>query len=164
MTPATELMVTMQRSVTKTAKRRKKVYLHSSAGRMEASLNVVSGFIYGGVGFYRRWWFEYFRRDKEYCHECRYCCTLSVCTTAAGTIYLHTNKTLEELQHTGHHSNAPTANPLSAADPAIPTKWPDPILEENKEAVTGIKNIDLEARKKSPAFCSVPAFFRFQFP
>ena len=54
MTPATKLKVTMQRSVAKTAKKRKKVHLHNSAGRMEASLNVVSGFIYGGVGFYRR--------------------------------------------------------------------------------------------------------------
>ena len=28
-----------------------------------------------------------FRRDKEFCHECRFCCTLSVCTTPDGTFY-----------------------------------------------------------------------------
>ena len=28
-----------------------------------------------------------FRRDKEFCHECRFCCTLSVCTSKKGTVY-----------------------------------------------------------------------------
>ena len=28
------------------------------------------------------------RRDKEYCHECRYCCTLSMCTTEQGTYFI----------------------------------------------------------------------------
>ena len=28
-----------------------------------------------------------FRRDKEFCHECRFCCTLSVCTDALGTTF-----------------------------------------------------------------------------
>ena len=51
-----------------------------------------------------------FRRDKEYCHECRYCCTLSICTTAAGTIYFHTNKTLEKVQIKGLLNGAPTAS------------------------------------------------------
>ena len=27
------------------------------------------------------------RRDKEFCHECRFCCTLSMCTTKYGTIF-----------------------------------------------------------------------------
>ena len=27
------------------------------------------------------------RRDKEFCHECRFCCTLSVCTTKDGTYF-----------------------------------------------------------------------------
>ena len=27
------------------------------------------------------------RRDKEFCHSCRYCCTLSVCTTQHGTYF-----------------------------------------------------------------------------
>jgi hypothetical protein len=27
------------------------------------------------------------RRDKEFCHECRFCCTLSVCTSPNGTVY-----------------------------------------------------------------------------
>ena len=28
------------------------------------------------------------RRDKEFCHECRFCCTLSVCTTKDGSYFL----------------------------------------------------------------------------
>ena len=28
-----------------------------------------------------------FRRDKEFCHECRYCCTLSICTKEDGTYF-----------------------------------------------------------------------------
>ena len=51
-----------------------------------------------------------FRRDKEYCHECRYCCTLSICTTAAGTIYHNTNKTLKKVQIKGLLNGAPTAS------------------------------------------------------
>merc|ERR1712020_579617 len=27
------------------------------------------------------------RRDKEFCHECRFCCTLSVCTTKDWTYF-----------------------------------------------------------------------------
>ena len=27
------------------------------------------------------------RRDKIFCHECRFCCTLSICTTSNGTYY-----------------------------------------------------------------------------
>jgi len=27
------------------------------------------------------------RRDKEFCHECRFCCTLSMCTSVDGTIF-----------------------------------------------------------------------------
>ena len=28
------------------------------------------------------------RRDKEFCHECRFCCTLSVCTTPDGSYFM----------------------------------------------------------------------------
>ena len=28
-----------------------------------------------------------FRRDKVACHECRFCCTLSICTTETGTFF-----------------------------------------------------------------------------
>ena len=27
------------------------------------------------------------RRDKVFCHDCRFCCTLSVCTNQHGTYY-----------------------------------------------------------------------------
>ena len=49
------------------------------------------------------------RRDKEFCHECRYCCTLSVCTTAGGSTYLHTNQTLEKVKSRGQLDGSPTA-------------------------------------------------------
>ena len=36
-----------------------------------------------------------FRRDKHFCHECRFCCTLSVCTNKDGTYFRdHSTKTL----------------------------------------------------------------------
>ena len=28
-----------------------------------------------------------FRRDKKFCHECRFCCSLSICTKKDGTSY-----------------------------------------------------------------------------
>ena len=37
------------------------------------------------------------RRDKEFCHECRFCCTLSVCTTGNGT-YFKDSKELNNAQ------------------------------------------------------------------
>ena len=56
---------------------------------------------------------SFFRRDKAYCHECRYCCTLSVCTKAEGfswgSIYLHSNKSLEEALLKGLLNGAPSA-------------------------------------------------------
>ena len=36
------------------------------------------------------------RRDKVFCHECRFCCTLSVCTSKDGTYF--TDSTEESLQ------------------------------------------------------------------
>ena len=29
------------------------------------------------------------RRDKVFCHECRFCCTLSVCTNKDGTYFIN---------------------------------------------------------------------------
>ena len=35
------------------------------------------------------------RRDKVFCHECRFCCTLSVCTNKDGTYFIDsTDKSL----------------------------------------------------------------------
>ena len=31
------------------------------------------------------------RRDKEFCHECRFCCTLSVCTNQGGTYFKYSS-------------------------------------------------------------------------
>ena len=33
----------------------------------------------------------YFRRDKEFCHECRYCCTLMMCSYNEGTKIRNSN-------------------------------------------------------------------------
>merc|ERR1712079_141165 len=49
------------------------------------------------------------RRDKEYCHECRYCCTLSICTTAEGSRFLNSNASLAKVQSEGFQSGAPNA-------------------------------------------------------
>ena len=49
------------------------------------------------------------RRDKENCHECRYCCTLSVCTKKKGySTYKHSNATLEGVRAKGAKKGAPT--------------------------------------------------------
>ena len=29
----------------------------------------------------------FFRRDNAFCHECRFCCTLSICTNKDGTYF-----------------------------------------------------------------------------
>ena len=50
------------------------------------------------------------RRDKEYCHECRYCCTLSVCTMKDEVTYYHfTNNSLGTAVAENHITDAPDA-------------------------------------------------------
>jgi len=44
------------------------------------------------------------RRDKEFCHECRFCCTLSMCTTIDGTFYKGSENLGDE--HIKHEDNA----------------------------------------------------------
>ena len=34
----------------------------------------------------------FFRRDKEACHECRFCCTLSICTTPLGSYFIESSQ------------------------------------------------------------------------
>ena len=43
-----------------------------------------------------------------YCHECRFCCTLSVCTTKKGSGFRFSNKSLNDAQERGSESE-PTA-------------------------------------------------------
>ena len=31
----------------------------------------------------------YYRRDKIFCHECRFCCSLSICTNKDGLTYFN---------------------------------------------------------------------------
>ena len=49
------------------------------------------------------------RRDKEFCHECRFCCTLSVCTTSKGTRYRMTEKSLKNLRASVVDAGTPNA-------------------------------------------------------
>ena len=39
-----------------------------------------------------------FRRDKENCHECRYCCTLSICDTNKGPKFRFSDRALKKVQ------------------------------------------------------------------
>ena len=43
-----------------------------------------------------------FRRDKEACHECRFCCTLSVCTSPSGSYF----RDSENIHQTGKDVSA----------------------------------------------------------
>ena len=45
---------------------------------------IVYQYIYLHISIYLS---IYFRRDKKFCHECRFCCTLSVCTDKEGTTF-----------------------------------------------------------------------------
>ena len=46
-----------------------------------------------------------FRRDKEFCHECRFCCTLSICTTSEGTFY-RDSENISNAQNSHQHIDA----------------------------------------------------------
>ena len=50
------------------------------------------------------------RRDKEYCHECRYCCTLSVCTNKDGSTFVQSENDLKETKKKGFQHGAPSAS------------------------------------------------------
>ena len=82
----------MQKFVRRIAKDWRKVNLHRIVARGMACSSAASGddeF----TGLALTTWKEakvnlkIFRRDKEFCHECRFCCTLSVCTDAMGTTF-----------------------------------------------------------------------------
>ena len=49
-----------------------------------------------------------FRRDKEFCHDCRYCCTLSICTTKHGSSFKFSNESL--INGKEDSSNSDTVN------------------------------------------------------
>ena len=50
-----------------------------------------------------------FRRDKEFCHECRYCCTLSICTTKYGSTFKFSNESVTEGKKEGSNSGSVNA-------------------------------------------------------
>ena len=52
---------------------------------------------------------KFYRRDKEYCNKCRYCCTLSVCTTSQGSRFLFSNESLTHAKTGSLTSDAPNA-------------------------------------------------------
>ena len=39
-----------------------------------------------------------FRRDKEFCHECRFCCTLSICTVGDKQIFKETKNDTHQIK------------------------------------------------------------------
>ena len=41
------------------------------------------------------------RRDKEFCHECRFCCTLSICTDKDGTTFKNSENYEENVNRDG---------------------------------------------------------------
>ena len=41
------------------------------------------------------------RRDKEFCHECRFCCTLSICTNKDGTTFKESENYEENVNRDG---------------------------------------------------------------
>ena len=41
------------------------------------------------------------RRDKEFCHECRFCCTLSICTDEYGTTFKASENYTENVNSDG---------------------------------------------------------------
>ena len=36
----------------------------------------------------------FYRRDKELCHECRFCCSLSICTNKDGTYFMNSSNSI----------------------------------------------------------------------
>ena len=36
----------------------------------------------------------FYRRDKELCHECRFCCSLSICTNKDGTYFMDSSNSI----------------------------------------------------------------------
>ena len=91
------------------------------------------------------------RRDKEFCHECRFCCTLSICTTATGNFYKDSDK---------EKAGADKKNKISAKSAfenehkmfkshdyrclkpkkgVSPEKWPHYYMPDYRKAKAGLK-------------------------
>ena len=78
----------MLSNVRRTARNRRKVSLPRSAEKEVEFLNVASGkCIEFRINYQSRHENIHYRRDKVFCHECRFCCTLSVCTNKDGTYF-----------------------------------------------------------------------------
>ena len=92
------------------------------------------------------------RRDKEFCHECRFCCTLSICTTSTGTYYKDSEK--EEIGDSkkGHISaksafevdlkmfKGPDYRCLKPKKGVSPDKWPHYYMPELRAAKGRLKS------------------------
>lgn len=67
------------------------------------------------------------RRDKAFCHECRFCCTLSMCSTTGGTFFQNNSRsTLAELGYTTDKKlwKFPDYRCLKPKPDVPPEKWP----------------------------------------
>ena len=88
------------------------------------------------------------RRDKEFCHECRFCCTLSVCTSPDGTVYKgsknitkHKNKHQEVNSKMGYETDLKMWKSydfrcLKPKAKIKPEKWPHYEMSEYRNAKT----------------------------
>ena len=86
MTVVTGLRSMMLTNVTRTVSNRRIVTLPRSVEREEDYINVASG---ENISYKMDFFINQLsvRRDKIFCHECRFCCTLSICTNNLGLSY-----------------------------------------------------------------------------
>ena len=89
-----------------------------------------------------------FRRDKEFCHECRFCCTLSVCTIGDKHIFRDSKKDTDKIKSekskaisakTGFLTDmkmykAPDYRCLKPKKRLHPKKWPHYYMPEFRAA------------------------------
>ena len=89
-----------------------------------------------------------FRRDKEFCHECRFCCTLSVCTIGDKHIFKDSKNDTEKIKSqksgailakTGFLTDmkmykAPDFRCLKPKKRLSPSKWPHYYMPEFRAA------------------------------
>jgi len=110
------------------------------------------------------------RRDKEFCHECRYCCSLSMCTSKDGTIFKNTGNITAQKNKEGtmdaafgfdSHGRLYKKNDFRCLKPDSkrkPEKWSHYNMEEYRSAKTE------EDLKKVKEIKHDKYFFNFEDP
>ena len=78
----------MLNNVILTARNRRRVILPRNVEKEEEFLNVALGNVsFSQHGQLSTMYILCSRRDKVFCHDCRFCCTLSLCTNQHGTYF-----------------------------------------------------------------------------